>query len=145
MQLIVANRKSNRLYLVAVGATLLVSLVVLSIFALSLSSKWRMLQQIADTDCRFLYESEFGIDTDNTRGSEELRGTYNKLHALFFESIWMIDYSESSEPYQIVIDSAQIVGDSGHVGMFVVSSEVKMKAGVAKLQGYLGDVALAVD
>lgn len=145
MHLIVASRKNYRLCLVAVVSTSLITLIVLLIFTPSLSSKWKVLQQIANTDCRFIYESEFGIDTDNARGSEELRPIYNKLHALFFESIWMVDYSKSSDPYRIVMDSAKIVGDSGQVDIFVVSSEVKLKAGVTKLQGYLGHVALAVD
>lgn len=112
---------------------------------LRLPSKWTLLSRVADSDCRFLYESEFGIDTDNSRCSEDLRQRKTFYYALLFDSIWMVDLTNSEASTREIMDFANVVGDSEQVRLFVVSNTQREEIGLDLLMRELREVPLAVE
>lgn len=107
--------------------------------------KWLVLNQIANSDCKYLFESKFGLDTENTQDGNELRPTHRRIYALLFECVWALDYSKSQEPAQQILKYAEVVGNCGQVSVFVVSDVVENEISIPILQDKLQKVALAVD
>ncbi len=129
----------------AVTSTLIFVLVFFLAFVWSMiSSKSILLDCIARSDCRLLYESELGIDTDNSRCSTDLFSLWSRVYVLFFDEIYMVDFSSSKESHSRILDSAKVIGSSGRVQMFMVSKQMMQEVGIPRLQFLLKDVALAV-